>query len=137
MVHPTRQGNQTMTDQTNTPAPTTNAVEDALEGTTYHEDLVREYAMIENRIGPDIARLAEIKKCFRDLTYGPHDFAGLKVSVGKNFRLDPETFSAKYPVMQYPHLYKSAPDSAAIKAELSPKEIEALSKEGEKRITVK
>lgn len=104
---------------------------------TLHENLVREYVSLEDRIAPDIARMEEIKKVLRDLDYGTHNIAGLKVSIGHNTRLDAEAFAAKYPVLKYPHLYKSAPDSTAIKEHLAPAEIKSLSKEGEKRFGIK
>lgn len=102
-----------------------------------HENLVREYVMLENRTAPDLARMAEIKKVLRDLDYGTHDLAGIKVAVGHNSTLVPAAFISAYPADQHPHLYKTVPNPAAIKDSLSPAEIKALSKEGEKRLTFK
>lgn len=103
----------------------------------YYGDLAREYATLQDRVAPDLARIDEIKKLMRGLDYGTHDVAGLKVSVARNSRLDAAAFAAKYPVLQHPGLYKSAPDSAAIKKNLAPAEIETLSVAGEPRVTIK
>jgi len=101
------------------------------------QNLVREYAELQARTAPDLARMDEIKKHLRALDYGSHDIAGLKISVSRNTRLDAKAFSEKYPVLQFPHFYKSAPDSAAIKKHLAPVEIEDLSTEGDPRVTIK
>ena len=101
------------------------------------QDLVREYADLQARTAPDLARMDEIKKHLRALDYGSHDIAGLKITVARNARLDAGAFAEKYPVLQYPHLYKSAPDSAAIKKHLAPVEVENLSNEGDPRVTIK
>lgn len=103
-----------------------------------HEELVREYAILQDRVATDTARMDEIKKVLRgDLSIGSHAIAGLTVQVARNARLDADRFTTEYPVLEHPQLYKSVPDPAAIKRNLAPAVIEQLQVEGEPRLTIK
>lgn len=113
------------------------APEGGADADSIYEELVREYVMLDNRTQPDLTRMTEIKKALRDLDYGTHDLAGIKLGVGHNSTLNTAAFANAYPQDKFPHLYKSTPNPAAIKEQLSPAEIKALSKEGEKRLTFK
>lgn len=102
------------------------------------QDLVREYATLQADAEPILARMDEIKKTFKfDLDFGTHKIAGLSVGIAHNSRLSASAFEAAYPVMKYPNLYKPAPNSTAIKENLSPAEIKKYTTEGDPRVTVK
>ncbi|EXF24378.1 hypothetical protein BG28_06590 [Nesterenkonia sp. AN1] len=105
--------------------------------TSTHEELVREYAALQANVEPDLARMDDIKKVLRDLEYGTHDLAGLQVQISRNGRLDSKRFAEQYPVTQRPEFYKTAPDTKEIRRHLSPKEVEALSTEGDKKVSIK
>ena len=103
-----------------------------------HEQLVREYAELEARIGPDLARMDEIKKYLRgDLDYGSHEISGCKVSIGRNARFNAKRFEAAYPPVEYPQYYKPAPNTAAIKDDLSANQLREFQDEGDPRVTIK
>ena len=103
-----------------------------------HQRLAREYALLASEVEPMQARMDEIKKIFRnDLDFGAHDIAGLKITVAHNARFDAKKAAEIYPVDKYPAFYKTAPDSAAIKRAVAPAVYEALSNEGEPRVTIK
>lgn len=103
-----------------------------------HQRLAKEYALLASEVEPMQARMDEIKKIFRnDLDFGTHDISGLKVTVAHNARFDAKKAAEIYPADKYPAFYKTAPDSAAIKRAVAPAVYEALSNEGEPRVTIK
>jgi len=102
-----------------------------------YTELIQEYTRIQDKIGPDLARVEEIKKILKGLDYGSHEIAGCKVTIGRNARLNAKRFEEAYPVAKYPQYYKTAPDSTAMKDELSPAELRKYQDEGEPRVTIK
>lgn len=102
-----------------------------------YTDIVREYALLQDRVAPDLARMEEIKKVLKGLDYGTHDIAGLKIGIGHNSRLDAKKAAEMYPEEQYPDLYKTSLDSAALKRVVAPAVYEAMSNEGDPRVTIK
>lgn len=104
---------------------------------TMHEELVREYAALQANTAPALARMEDIKKVLRDLDYGKHELAGVEVQVSRNSRLDAKAFQDRYPVAQHPQFYRTAPDTKEVRRQLAPAEIDALSKEGDKRVTIR
>ena len=102
-----------------------------------HEDLVREYAELEARTAPDLARMEEIKKYLRALDLGTHQIAGLKVTVARSARLDAAQAAELYPAEDYPELYKLVLDTAALKRTVTPATYEALQTQGDPRVTIK
>lgn len=102
-----------------------------------YEDHAAEYAALQAQAAPLLARMEEIKKVLRDLPVGSHQLAGLTVNIAANRQLDKTRLAEEYPPEQYPDLYKSQPDSAAVKKYLSPAVIETLSKYGDPRVTIK
>lgn len=103
----------------------------------YTADHVREYIQLQAEADRIKARMEEIKKFLRELDYGTHDIAGLKVSITRNPQFDSAAFQAKYPVLKFPHLYKSAIDAGAVKEHLAPAEVKKFYGEGEKKVGVK
>lgn len=64
--------------------------------------------------------------------------SGLKVTVAVNRRLDAAALAQRYPVTRYPMFYKAVPDTAALKATLSPIEYEGLMAiVGEAKVTIR
>lgn len=108
-----------------------------MSNNTMHEELVREYAQLQDDVAAPLARMDDIKKVLRDLDYGKHELAGLEVQVSRNSRLNAKAFADRYPVTQHPEFYKTAPDTKEIRRHLAPKEVESLSTEGDKRVTIK
>jgi len=103
------------------------------------EDMVREYALLQDERAQHDARIKEIAKTLRgSLPVGfSATVAGLRVTIARNARMDADAFMTEYPVTANPDLYKAAPDAAAIKRKLAPETIEALQVEGEARVTIK
>lgn len=80
-------------------------------------------------------RMGEIQDVFRALPFGAH-MAGdhLKLSVQHNIRRDDAKFMSEYPYEAFPHLYKPAIDSAVVKREFAPADLEAFQIEGAPKI---
>lgn len=105
---------------------------------TENERLVREYALLASEVEPMQARMDEIKKYLRaSLDIGSHEISGLKVTIAKNARFDAKKAAEMYPQEQYGDFYKTSLDSAAVKRAVAPAVYEALSTEGEPRVTIK
>lgn len=102
-----------------------------------YDDLVHEYITLEYERAPIEARMNEIKKVLRDLDYGSHQIAGATVSVSRNARLDSKKFADMFPIEQFPNLWKTAPDTTALRQTQPPAVVEALQSVGEPRITIK
>lgn len=102
-----------------------------------YTELIQEYTQIQDKIGPDLARVEEIKKILKGLDYGSHEIAGCKVTIGRNARFNAKRFEAAYPVINNPGLYKTAPDTTSIKDALSPAELREYQDEGDPRVTIK
>jgi hypothetical protein len=102
------------------------------------EELAKEYSALDAQREPIIQRMEQIKAEYRQLlTVGSAlKLAGRNVSVQRNATMDAAKFMAKYPVLQYPHLYKSAPDANAIKENLPPAEIRTFQKEGQPKVVI-
>lgn len=106
--------------------------------TEHQMELASEYAHLQAEAGAITARMDEIKKTFRhDLPYGTHEINGLKVTIGKNPSFNAARFEADHPVHLYPNFYKATVDRAALKQELSPKQLEQYNELGDARITIK
>ncbi len=108
-----------------------------MSNTENYTDMVREYALLQDRVAPDLARMDEIKKYLKGLDYGTHDIAGLKITVGHNARLDAKKAAEMYPIEQFPAAYKTALDGPALKRLVAPAVYEALQTEGDPRVTIK
>lgn len=105
--------------------------------TSIYEDHVRELASVQADKSRLEAREKELKKILRDLGPGSHDIAGVTVSVQANRRIDPALFEDRYPVAQWPQFWKPGVNTAQVRKQLAPAEIEALSTEGEPRVVLK
>jgi|GEM_PF-2715164 len=104
---------------------------------TTYDNLVAEYADLQARTAPDLARMDEIKKVLRDLDYGSHTLAGLTVSIARNARFDAAAFAAQFPPEERPEFYKPAVDQTAVKKLLPGAAVDAFQKLGEARVTIK
>lgn len=104
---------------------------------TIHEDLVREYAALRDDLERITARKKEIEKALRDLDYGSHDIAGVTIQIQHNRRLDPALLEDRYPVAKFPHFYRPSVNTAQVRKQLAPAEIDELSKEGDKKVLLK
>jgi hypothetical protein len=102
------------------------------------EQLAKEYASLDALREPINNRMEQIKAEWRILLdYGPHEIAGLMVSIQRNARFDPAAFQAAYPVMQHQGFYKHTPDMSAIEQVLPPIELRRFQKEGAPKVVVK
>lgn len=120
------------------PADRTHERTAGLSELTENERLAREYAMLAAEAEPLQARMEEIKKIFRnDLDFGTHDISGLQVTIAHNARFDAKRAAEMYPAEQYSEFYKTSLDSAALKKAVAPAVYQALSNEGEPRVTIK
>lgn len=85
---------------------------------------------------------AQIRAAIRALTdtagpgtYGAGNHA---ITISLNRRLDLDAVAAAYPPAQYPNLYTLKPDTALVRANLTPAQVDDLMVEaGEPRITVR
>lgn len=103
------------------------------------EELAKEWSALDAQKEPLEQRMEQIKNEYRALLQvgATVKAAGRTVSVQRNPTLDPAKFAATYPVMKFPHLYKSAPDLNAIKENLSPAEVRLLQKEGTPKVVIR
>lgn len=88
--------------------------------------LVLEWQAINERIQPDLDRMASIKTELEQLPVLKYAVPGtsLKVDVSQGSTFKPDLFMAAYPVHARPDLYKAVPDQDRIKAELAPAEVD-------------
>jgi hypothetical protein len=102
------------------------------------EELAREWSSLDAAREPIVNRMEQIKAEYRQLleTGRSVKYAGRTISVQRNATLDPAKFMAAYPVLKFPHLYKSAPDMNAIKETLPPAEVRNLQKEGAPKVVI-
>lgn len=103
------------------------------------EELAREYSRLDAEREPITARMEAIKTEYRTLlAIGSSVKAGGRtITVSRNATFDPEAFRAAYPVMKYPHLYTSVPDTGAIRENVPPAVLRTFQKEGTPRVTIK
>lgn len=92
--------------------------------------LAIEWSQIQDRIQPDLERIAAIKVELEELSISKYSIPGvaLKVDVSQSWTFKPDLFAAKYPVTKRPDLYKAVPDADKIKAALAPAEVKTFSK---------
>lgn len=126
-------------------------------------DLMNEYADLEDQIAPAIARMEEIKKQFRGLDPKTYELDAGRVIVSLNGRLDPDKVAEEYPAEKHPMLYQTQTtvsieaaqellprdkypeiyrdqqvvDTKALEHHLSPAQLESLKTYGSPRVTIK
>ncbi|MFT4258021.1 hypothetical protein [Microbacterium sp.] len=92
-------------------------------------------------LAEQIDRLTQEKKQIdeklAELGPGKHDAGEWTVTVSPNRRIDTARIEQRFPVAQYPHLYRPAVDTAALKEYMAPIELNAFYIEGQPRILVK
>lgn len=89
-----------------------------------------------------IARLTAERDQINDRLREEHDYGTIpagdwRLSIGRNPQFQAADFTQRFPVAQYPHLYKAVPDTAALKRNFSPIELEKFYAEGQKKVSVK
>ncbi|WAC65158.1 hypothetical protein OVA14_07090 [Agrococcus sp. SL85] len=84
-------------------------------------------------------RIKQIDDQLRDLGYGSHPYAGVRVSIEHNRRLDADRFQRAYPPATHAALYKVtvAPDLTAIKEQIAPADLDAFYNEGTPKVVVR
>ncbi len=102
------------------------------------EELAKEWVFLDEQREPINARMEAIKTEYRRLLgIGSVKAAGHTITVSPNRTFDPEAFRAAYPVMKFPHLYTSVPDTGAIRENVPPAVLRTFQKEGTPRVTIK
>ena len=69
-------------------------------------------------------------------TVGTHDVAGTKVQIREYSRTDLKKLAADYPADQYPALYATSLDSAAVKKQFAPAALEQYVVHGKKSVVI-
>lgn len=102
------------------------------------EELAQEWSALDAAKQPILDRMEQIKAEYRSLLDVGRavKYAGRSISIQRNATLDPAKFMEAYPVLQFPHLYKSAPDLGAIKENLPPAVVRDLQKEGTPKVVI-
>lgn len=103
---------------------------------------IEELAARRVYLDEQISRLTDEKKQIDERLREENDYGTIpagdwRITVGRNPQFLKDDFERRFPVAQYPHLYKAAPDTAAIKENFSPVELKKFYSEGAKKITVK
>lgn len=88
--------------------------------------LALEWQQINERIQPDLDRVAAIKAELEELPVLKYAIPGvdLKVDVSQGKSFKPDLFMARYPINVRPDLYRAVPDPARIKELLAPADVE-------------
>lgn len=68
---------------------------------------------------------------------GKHEVGDWTLTVRANRRLNAQRFEQRFPVAQYPHLYRAAVDSAALKDNFAPVDLEQFYDVGAPVLVVK
>lgn len=87
--------------------------------------LALEWARTQERIQPDLDRIAAIKTELEALPVSKYAIPGveLKVDVTQGSSFKPALFTEAYPVTARPDLYKAVPDPDKIKAAMAPADL--------------
>lgn len=103
------------------------------------DELAKEWSFLQDQRQPIDDRMEQIKNEYRQLlaTGTTVKAAGRTISIQRNPTFDPAAFRAAYPVLKYPHLYTSVPDSGAIKENLSPATVRTFQKEGTPKVVIR
>jgi hypothetical protein len=101
------------------------------------EALGREYQQLDLARAAAVERQTAIKERFRDaLDFGTVVAGPAKVSIQHNITRDDAKFAEIYPFEDYPDYYAAKPDTAAIKRNLAPVEIEKFQREGAPKVVI-
>lgn len=101
------------------------------------QDLVSRRVDIDEQIDRLSGEKQQINARLAELGLGKHDAGDWTVSVSVSKRLDTAAIEQRFPVTQYPHLYKAAVDTAAIRENFSPIELEKFEISSKPSVTVK
>lgn len=100
--------------------------------------LAIEHDELALRMAADKKRLDEVKAELAALPFGNLSAANgvYKVSIQHNRRRDDAAFMRAYPFEKFPELYKPSLDTAAIKHEIAPADLEAFTVEATPKVLV-
>lgn len=102
------------------------------------EELVARRVHINEQIDRLKMELDQINDKLREeFEYGKHEIADWTVSIGRNPQFQKDLFEQRFPVAQYPHFYKATPDTAALKKNFAPMDLEKFYAEGVKKVTIR
>ena len=102
--------------------------------------LTAERAALKAGIDQATDRVKEIDGLIRDHHgYGVYEYAGLRVGVERNRRLDADRFRNAYPIDRHPTFWKVTvtPDTAAIKDRIAPADLDPFYDEGQPIVRVR
>lgn len=101
--------------------------------------LVAERTQLKAIADDAATRIKQIDDQLRDLGYGTHPYAGVRVSIERNRRLDVDRFKTAYPVAEHSDLYKVTvdPDPTMIRALIAPADLDAFYNEGTPKVVVR
>jgi len=120
-----------MTDQTST------------AGLSYDDVVALEQILAEDaKLAETADRIAERRTQIRSiladkLPDGTTALAGRQVIISVPNRLDNAAIERAYPVTSYPHLYRPALDTKAVRDNIAPAQLAALTKAGQRQVTVR
>lgn len=101
------------------------------------EELVARRVHINEQMDRLKQELDQINDKLREtFDYGKQEVGDWTVSIGHNPQFQKADFMQRFPVAQYPHLYQATPDTAALKKNFAPVELEKFYREGVKKISV-
>lgn len=101
------------------------------------EEMVARRVHLKEQIARLSDEVSQIDETLREqLDYGTIPAGDWRVTIGHNPQFQKADFVRRFPVAQYPHLYTAAPDTAAIKKNFSPIELEKFYAEGVKKVVV-
>lgn len=119
-----------MTDQ----APTTLTPDEII----VLEQLLAEDAKLAETADRIAGRRTEIRSLLgAKLPDGTTTLGDAKVVITVPHRLDSAAIERAYPVAAYPHLYKPALDAKAVRDNIAPADLAALTKAGQRQVTVR
>ena len=97
-----------------------------------YEALVAERTRLKAAADDAMQRVKQIDDQLRDLGYGTHQYAGVKVTISPHRRLNAGRFRDAFPVDKHPELWKVSvdPDTTAIRNAIAPDELDAYYDEG-------
>jgi hypothetical protein len=102
--------------------------------------LIAERATLKADIDAATARVKDIDQQIRDHhDYGTYEYAGLRVGIERNRRLDVARFRDAYPVDKHPELWKVTvdPDTAAVREHIAPADLDPFYNEGAPKVVVR
>lgn len=104
-----------------------------------YDQLVAERTRLKATADDAAQRIKQIDDQLRDLGYGTHQYAGVRVSIERNRRLDVARFRDAYPVDKHPELWKVTvdPDTAAVREHIAPADLDPFYNESTPKVVIR